>query len=255
MKLTLVHLYPELMNIYGDRGNIEAFKFRLEKRKIQFQVRLLRPQQTLVPGSFDLLFSGGGQDQQQVIISQDLVRHQKVIKQAAEQGIPMLTICGSYQLFGHYFRPFHGPKLKGIGLFDNYTIASKQRQIGNIIINLQARFKSLSTKYVVGFENHSGRTFLGKHCQPLGQVISGSGNNGQDKTEGSVFRQAIGCYLHGPLLPKNPHLADWLIAQALEKKYGKIRLQPLDDRLEWLAQSRAIKRTKKLRRSLLKYIL
>jgi len=254
MQLNILHLYPQLMNIYGDQGNIRTLVFRCQKRGIKTKVINLKPNQALTTSSFDLLFAGGGQDRQQLIMAKDLKRHQKTIKQAVEQGIPMLTICGSYQLFGHYFKPHQGPKLKGISLFNAYTIASEQRKIGNIIVKTTKTYKLQPTPYLIGFENHSGNTYLGKNCQPLGKVKLGFGNNGQDKSAGAIYQQAIGCYLHGSLLPKNPHLADQLIQQALDKKYGKIKLQPLDDSLEWQAHHQAINRTKQLAHPLLKYL-
>jgi len=247
MQLTLAHLYPKLMNIYGDYGNIQALKYRCQQRNIKLNILNIYSNTPLIQGSFDLLFAGGGQDQQQLIIAKDLLTHQQVIHQAADQGIPMLTICGSYQLFGKYFQPFKGPKLPGINIFNAYTIASKQRKIGNIIVKRNSQL-------LVGFENHSGNTFLHKNTQPLGKVQIGYGNNGQDKTEGAVYNHVFGCYLHGSLLPKNPHFADHLIKLALKPKYGNIKLAPLNDSLELTTHRQVINRTKKLSHPLLKYI-
>jgi len=249
MKLVIAHLYPRLMNIYGDRGNIQALTYRCQSWGISTLINQIRPQDPLKPGSFDLLFAGGGQDRQQLIIAQDLQKRKKVLHQASQQGIPMLTICGSYQLFGRYFQPFKGPKLKGISLFDAYTIASKKRKIGNILIKTDF----LQPQTLIGFENHSGNTFLSGSTQPLGQVKIGFVNNGQDKTEGAVVNHVFGCYLHGSLLPKNPHFADHLIKLALEKKYGSLKLKPLNNKLEWQAHQAAVNRTKKLSHPLLKY--
>lgn len=247
MQLTLAYLYPDLMNIYGDQGNIQAFKFRCQHRQIKLIINPIHPKTSLKPGSFDLLFAGGGQDQQQQLISLDLFSRRQVLLKAVLAGIPMLTICGSYQLFGQYFKPSSGAKMTGIGIFNAYTVASKQRKIGNIIIE---------TKWgkLVGFENHSGNTFLQNKTKPLGTVIIGQGNNGQDKTEGAVKINAFGCYLHGSLLPKNPHFCDYLIQLALAKKYGTVLLKPLNDQLEWQAHFSAISRTRKLRHPLLKYL-
>jgi len=254
MQLTLAHLYPRLMNIYGDYGNIQALKYRCQKRKIKLNIFNVYPNTPLVSGSFDLLFAGGGQDQQQLIIAKDLLKHKQVIHQSAKQGIPMLTICGSYQLFGQYFQPFKGPKLPGISIFNAYTIASKKRKIGNIIIKLNTKYQILNTKYLIGFENHSGNTFLQENTQPLGKVQIGFGNNGQDKTEGAVFNNVFGCYLHGSLLPKNPYFADHLIKLALKPKYGNVKLAPLNDSLELTTHQQVINRTKKLSHPLLKYV-
>jgi CobQ-like glutamine amidotransferase family enzyme len=246
MKIIIAHLYPEEMNIYGDQGNIFSLVYRLKQREIQVLVKSIGLNDPLPSGSFDLLFAGGGQDQQQQLISRDLFSRKNVLLKAAQNQIPMLTICGSYQLFGQYFQPFSGPKMTGIAIFDAYTVASQQRKIGNIIIK---------TKWgnLVGFENHSGNTFLLPGTKPLGKVLIGFGNNGLDKTEGAVINNVFGCYLHGPLLPKNPLFCDYLIQLALTNKYGPIKLEALDDQLEWQAHKAAIKRTRKLRHPLLKY--
>lgn len=252
MKLTLVHLYPKHMNIYGDQGNLLALIYRCRQRRIKLLVKPINPGDSLKPGCFDLLFAGGGQDRHQSIVAKDLIKRSKVIKQAVKNHIPMLTICGSYQLFGRYFQPFNGPKLKGIGIFDAYTVADRKRKIGNAVIRLTSKISDL-TSNLVGFENHSGNTFLSGTTLPLGQVIIGSGNNGQDHTEGAVVNQAFGCYLHGSLLPKNPHFADYLIHSALQNRYGSVKLQPLNDQLEWQAHSAAVKRANKLAHPLIKY--
>lgn len=247
MKIIIAHLYPDLMNIYGDQGNVQVLKFRCQQRQINLIIRPVHLNDPLPSGSFDLLFGGGGQDSQQQLITQDLLKRKSVFQKACQNNIPMLTICGSYQLFGRYFQPFSGPKMAGIGIFDAYTVASQQRKIGNIIIK---------TKWgkLVGFENHSGNTFLQNATKPLGKVILGFGNNGQDKTEGAISNNVFGCYLHGPLLPKNPHFCDYLIQLALTNKYGPIKLEPLNDQLEWQTHEAAIKRTRKLHHPLLKYV-
>jgi len=247
MKIIIAHLYPEEMNIYGDRGNIFSLVYRLKQRGIQVLVKSIGLNDPLPSGSFDLLFGGGGQDQQQQIISLDLLKRKNVILKAAQNQIPMLTICGSYQLFGQYFKAYSGAKMTGIGIFDAYTVASQQRKIGNIIIK---------TKWgkLVGFENHSGNTFLLPGTNPLGKVLIGFGNNGQDKTEGAIKNNVFGCYLHGPLLPKNPLFCDYLIQLAITNKYGPIKLKPLDDQLEWQTHEAAVKRTRKLHHPLLKYL-
>jgi len=250
MKLTIAHLYPSLMNIYGDRGNIQTLEYRCKQRNITVSINKIKVKDSLKPGSFDLLFAGGGQDCQQAIIAKDLQTKKATIQKASNQGIPILTICGSFQLFGQYFQPFKSPKLKGIGIFNAYTIASKQRKIGNILI--QTDF--LTPETLIGFENHSGNTYLQDNTQALGKVKLGFGNNGQDKTEGARINNTFGCYLHGSLLPKNPHFADYLIQTALEKKYGSIKLKPLNDTLEYQTHQKAIKRAKKLNSNLLKYI-
>jgi len=245
MKLVIAHLYPEQMNIYGDNGNLAALAFRLKSRGIDFRIRKINLNTPLKNNSFDLLFGGGGQDRQQAAIAPSLIKHKKVILQAAQANIPMLVICGTYQLFGRFFQPFNQPKLTGIGVFDAYTTASHQRKIGNILTQLNPKISS-SPSTLIGFENHSGNTFLGKNCRPLGKVIKGFGNNGFDKTEGAVVNNVFGSYLHGPLLPKNPHLCDYLIQAALKIKYGSVKLETLNDQLEWQAHQAAVKKTKSL---------
>lgn len=238
MKLTIGYLYPDLMNIYGDRGNIIALKKRAGWRGTEVEVRPISIGDEMQPGEIDLYFFGGGQDQQQESVARDLVVSSKgkVIKKDVERGVPLLSVCGGYQLLGEYYQPHSGPKLKGIGLFPTYTIASHQRMIGNIVI--ESQFGKL-----VGFENHSGKTYLKPGAKPLGQVIKGFGNNGEDQTEGCIYKNAIGCYMHGSLLPKNPKLTDWLLKKALELKYGKkAELEPLDDSLEDLAHREAVKK-------------
>jgi len=238
MKLTIGYLYGDLMNIYGDTGNIIALKKRAQWRDIDVEVRNISVGDKLKPNEVDIFFFGGGQDQSQVAVARDLKESGKVkvIKKEVERGVPLLAICGGYQLLGEYYQPFDGPKLPGVGIFPAYTEASDDRMIGNIVID------SILGK-LVGFENHSGKTYLKKGAQPLGKVISGFGNNGEDKTEGCIYKNAIGCYMHGSLLPKNPQLADWLIQKALDVKYGKeIKLEPVDDTLENQAHIAAIQK-------------
>ncbi len=236
MNLTLGYLYPDLMNIYGDTGNIIALKKRAEWRGIQVQVKSISLGDKLTPGQVDLYFFGGGQDQQQDKVAQDIQTKAKVILEDIERGVPLLSICGGYQLLGEYYQPHKGPKLLGINLFPAFTKASYDRMIGNIVID--SEFGKL-----VGFENHSGKTYLKNGAKPLGKVISGFGNNGEDRTEGCIYKNAIGCYMHGSLLPKNPGLANWLLQKALETKYGeKVDLNPLDDELETLAHNTAIQK-------------
>lgn len=243
-QLNIVHLYPDLFNLYADRGNIIALKRRCCWRNIKTQIKNISLNDPLKTSDADLIFSAGGQDKRQLIAAQDLQKKKTTLKKYADKGTPMLLICASYQLFGHYFKTNKGIKIPGISIFDAYTVASLQRKVGNIVVKLNP---SLNSKFqisnrkssdfnLVGFENHSGNTFIKKDSQTcaLTQVIKGFGNNGRDKTEGAVYKNAVGVYLHGPLLPKNPHLADWLIKTALEVKYKKkIKLAPLDDKLEW----------------------
>lgn len=238
MKLIIGYLYGDLMNIYGDTGNIITLKKRCEWRGIDVLIKTFTIGNKLNKGDCDIFFFGGGQDQQQELVAKDLGTSGKgkVIRSEIERGIPLLSICGGYQLLGEYYKPHKSPKLPGIGVFNAYTVASDKRMIGNIVI--ESMFGKL-----VGFGNHSGKTYLQKDATPLGMVVKGFGNNGEDKTEGCIYKNAIGCYMHGSLLPKNPILADWLITKALEVKYGKkIELQPLDDTLETKAHRIAIQR-------------
>lgn len=251
MNLTIGYLYGDLMNIYGDIGNIICLKKRCEWRGIEVEVKSISIGDKLKEGDCDLFFFGGGQDQAQNDVARDLKKKAAVLKVAAEKGVPFLSICGGYQLLGQYYQPFEGAKLEGVGIFPAYTSASNDRMIGNIVIRSslfvnsqkQKNDKRIANHHLVGFENHSGKTFLDKEAKPLGKVIKGFGNNGEDKTEGCIYKNAIGCYMHGSLLPKNPELADWLIEKALEIKYAKeIELKPLNDELENKAHDFAINR-------------
>lgn len=238
MKIVIGYLYGDLMNIYGDIGNIIALKKRAQWRGIEVEIKNISMGDKLKKGDVDIFFFGGGQDQAQELVSVDLVKSGKgrIIKQEIERGVPLLAICGGYQLLGDYYQPHKGPKLPGISLFPAYTLASHDRMIGNIVI--ESMFGEL-----VGFENHSGKTHLKKDAIALGMVNKGWGNNGKDRTEGCIYKNAIGCYMHGSLLPKNPKLADWLLQKALEVKYGKeIKLEPLDDTLELQAHQKGISR-------------
>lgn len=236
MKLRIGYLYGDLMNIYGDTGNIIALKKRAEWRGIEVSIKNISLKDKVKKGDADIFFFGGGQDQSQEIVAKDLQTKGRVIKSEVERGVPLLAICGGYQLLGTYYQPFKGPKLPGTGLFPVYTLAGHDRMIGNIVID--SFFGKL-----VGFENHSGKTYLKKEAKPLGKIIKGFGNNGEDLTEGCIVNNAIGCYMHGSLLPKNPELADWLLQKALEVKYGKaIELKPLDDTLEIRARIAAIQK-------------
>jgi CobQ-like glutamine amidotransferase family enzyme len=245
MLLNICHLYPDLLNIYGDRGNIICLLNRCQWRGIKVKISNISLNDQLKPKKYDLFFGGGGQDRQQLLVSQDLQKKKKALKQEADRGAPILTVCGTYQLFGHYFKAHDKTKIPGISIFDAYTIASNIRKMGNIVVKINPKNLKLShskTLSLVGFENHWGNTFLNKTA-PLGKVIKGGGNNSEDKTEGAVYKNVIGTYLHGPILPKNPHLADWLIKKALEVKYGrKTTLKPLNDSLEWQAHQKAVKR-------------
>lgn len=235
--LNLAHLYPKLLNIYGDMGNIITLKKRCEWRDISLSITNIESGNAINPDEFDMYFMGGGQDLQQVMVSKELQKNKSAFHDAAEQNAVFLAICGGYQLLGEYYQPHEGEKLQGISLLDTYTIAGKKRFIGNVTV----KTNFLTPQELVGFENHSGLTYLKSGTEPLAKTLIGNGNNGQDKTEGARKRNVFGTYLHGSLLPKNPHFADYLIELALEKKYGeKIKLEKLDDTIETRTHSSLI---------------
>jgi lipid II isoglutaminyl synthase (glutamine-hydrolysing) len=248
-------LYPDLMSTYGDRGNITILTKRCEWRGISVEiVPITKSTSYKVIEEIDLLFGGGAQDREQEIVMNDLrVDKGRIIIEKIEDFMPALFVCGSPQLMGNYYEPSIGQRIEGLGIFDMHTIhpgLNTERCIGNIVIQMHwdnilqnSNYVVPATSYVVGFENHGGRTFLGKNATPLARVIKGFGNNGQDKTEGVVYKNALGTYLHGPLLPKNPMIADYIIARALQIKYKEeIPLSPLDDSLELKARSAIAKK-------------
>jgi CobQ-like glutamine amidotransferase family enzyme len=247
MKLVLLHLYPDLMNVYGDRGNIITLERRCAWRGIELEVRSSTLGETFAADETDLIFFGGGQDREQSVVADDLVKHKAAaIKYAVESGAALLSVCGGYQLLGRFFRTGIGEELPGIGLFDAWTVAGPSRCIGNIVLSCDW---DPEQRTLVGFENHSGRTYLGEDSQPLGRVIQGFGNNGEDGTEGALYKTAFGCYLHGSLLPKNPWFADHLLHAAMRRRFGAdAQLSPLDDRLENLAHQTVVSRARQLGR-------
>lgn len=233
MDLRIVHLYPDLMSIYGDRGNVIALERRARWRDIPVEVRAHRAGEQLDPVWGDLYFFGGGQDQGQDVVGADLQGPNGArLKEAIAGGAAVLSICGGYQLLGHEYVPESAPAIPGVGALDVRTVAGKRRYVGNLLVEADGGT-------LIGFENHSGRTYLGPGARPLGRVLVGGGNNGEDKTEGAVQGKVIGCYLHGSLLPKNPWLADRLITWALERRHGTVELAPLDDAAEALAHDQA----------------
>ena len=242
MRLTIGWLYGAKMNIYGDRGNVLALAQRARWRGIAPEVTEIGLGEPIPPET-DIFFFGGGQDQEQVAVSADLrgAKGEAIRRAVEEEGAALLAVCGGYQLLGHEYRPHGGPPLPGIGLFDLVTEAGPERFIGNIVV------ESDELGELVGFENHSGLTFLGAGGKPLGRVRIGRGNNGRDGTEGAVHKHAVGCYLHGSLLPKNPALTDWLIAAGLSRRHGPIELSPLDDRTEEAAHASAVARATRTR--------
>jgi lipid II isoglutaminyl synthase (glutamine-hydrolysing) len=255
MKLKLVYLYGDLMNLYGDRGNIITLERRAAWREIELEVVDVTVGDLIDPRTSDCFFFGGGQDREQEAVSRDLMEgNGDAIREAVEDGAALLSVCGGYQLLGHFFRTGDGVEIPGIGLFDAVTIAGSTRNVGNV--TAESTWEG-ETRTLVGFENHSGRTYLGgagpgtpatdrgkgvdaQGTVPLARVVVGQGNNGEDRTEGARYLNAIGTYLHGPVLPKNPWLADWLLLAALRRRAGPdATLAPLDD-AEELAAHRSI---------------
>lgn len=248
-KLRIAHLYPRLMNIYGDRGNILCLTRRCRERGIDVEVDELGVGDTLASGEHDLIFMGGAQDRDQRRVADDL-RNTKgpALLEAAEANTVILAVCGAYQLFGKHYVAASGEQLEGLGLFDLHTEhpgPADDRLIGNVVAELTEPnrhpepVEGSRSLTLVGFENHGGRTYLGPEAQPLAKVRSGFGNNGKDGTEGARYRNAFGTYLHGSLLPKNPAFADMLVALAL----GETDLPPLDDGIENAAHQAALKLT------------
>lgn len=232
LKLKLVHLYPLFLNIYGDIGNIKVLQNRCEWRGIELEIQQFNIGDTLEEGT-DIFFIGGGQDRQQVEVSEDLQNYKNLLADEYNNNAVFLGICGGYQLMGEYYQPHDAKRLEGIGILDAYTVAGSTRFIGNVTASIDY-IDGCET--LVGFENHSGLTYLRGDTTPMAQVIVGNGNNGQDRTEGARSKNAFGTYLHGSFLPKNPHFADYLIELALKKRYNDdIKLEPLDDSIEYKA--------------------
>lgn len=235
MELKICHLYPDVLNLYGDRGNIMCMLRRLRWRGIDAAVQKLPIGSDISLSGCDLVFIGGGQDFEQAVLLDDLHRgRDREIKAAIEDGVTFLTICGGYQMLGSYYETPDGQHCDFIGALDLCTIGAQKRMIGNY------KFKcsdALGGCEVVGFENHSGQTRLGSGVEPLGSILCGFGNNGEDGTEGAHYKNVFGTYCHGPMLPKNPAFCDLLLSTALSRKYGSVSLPPLDDSLEQQAHN------------------
>src|SRR3979411_2874211 len=231
--LRIAHLYADEMNIYGERRHILTPTMRAQWRGIPVEGRAIGRGPSPDLSDIDLIFWGGGQDRDQELVFTDAAKHKvQAIRAAIDGGAVVLAVCGGYQLLGEYYVTADGKQLPGLGLVDLHTVPGSRRNIGNIVIETSAL--GLDPPTLVGFENHSGKTYLGPGLQPLGRVLRGAGNNGEDGFEGVASGNIFGTYLHGSLLPKNPHLADLLLLRALRRR-GFSRLEPLDDSVEMSA--------------------
>lgn len=240
MELNIYHLYPDVLNLYGDQGNVLCLQRRLQWRGLSAKITEVPIGASFQAGACDLIFIGGGQDFEQEVLLNDL-KGQKTaeLKAAIEDGVAVLAICGGYQMLGQYYKTWDGQQCDFTGALDLYTVGSKTRMIGNYLFSCPELGCEL-----VGFENHSGKTYLGAGVQPLGHVLTGFGNNGEDKTEGARYKNVFASYSHGCLLPKNPALADHILQTALARKYGAAELAPLDDSFEHAAHQSIAARLK-----------
>ena len=231
MKVVVGHLYPDYLNIYADRGNMAVLAQRAAWRGIELEYRTITLGEPLRAGEHDLLYVGGGQDREQALVAPDLAARKPELEEALEGGAALLAVCGGYQLLGGFYRDRSGAELPGVGVFDHHTVAGERRLIGDVLIECELAPGERRT--VAGFENHAGRTILDAHAEPLGRVVAGFGNDGESGFEGCRRGRALGTYLHGPLLPRNPWLADWLLAEAIAHRTGeRPALAPLPDDLE-----------------------
>jgi CobQ-like glutamine amidotransferase family enzyme len=231
VKIAVGHLFPDYLNIYADRGNIAVLTRRAAWRGHEFEVEAIGAGDSLRPGAHDLYYIGGGQDREQELIAPGLAAHGEALREAVSGGAALLAVCGGYQLLGRSYRDQSGGELPGVGLFPLQTAAGERRMIGDVL--LECELEPGERRTLAGFENHAGRTFLDEGAEPLGRLLAGFGNDGESGYEGCRSGRAIGTYLHGPLLPRNPWLADWLLAQALAHRTGEApSFEPLDDSLE-----------------------
>ena len=226
------HLYPDYLNIYADRGNIAVLERRAAWRGHRLEVTALGLDDAIAPGAHDLFYVGGGQDREQLLVATNLAAKADALREAVAGGAALLAVCGGYQLLGRGYRGFHGETMPGVGLLPLETVAGERRMIGDVL--LECELEPGRPRTLAGFENHAGRTRLDPEAEPLGRVLAGFGNDGESGFEGARAGRVIGTYLHGPLLPRNPWLADWLLAQALAHRDGgePPELAPLRDELE-----------------------
>ena len=231
MRIVVGHLFPDYLNIYADRGNMAVLAQRAAWRGHELEVRALGPGDGVRPGEHDLYYVGGGQDREQELIAPALAAMGPNLQEAIEGGAAALAVCGGYQLLGRFYRDRSGDELLGAGVLPLYTVAGERRMIGDVL--LECELEPGEHRTLAGFENHAGRTVLDAGAEPLGRVLAGFGNDGESGYEGCRAGRVLGTYLHGPLLPRNPWLADWLLAQALAHRTGEApELEPLGDELE-----------------------
>lgn len=237
MTVRIGHLYPDHMNLYGDRGNLLALTWRARLRGIAVEIDRLQPGDTIGKGCYDFFFFGGGQDAEQERIYDDFLSIKgESLARELDDGAACLAVCGGYQLLGKHYLAHGGKRIPGLGWLDVHTEAGSTRAIGNVLIEAKLGGHQVE---MVGFENHGGQTFLGEGVASLGRVIAGFGNNGKDGTEGAVVKSVVGTYLHGPVLPKNPALTDWLLARSLVRRYPGYLLEPAPSQFEDAAFSEA----------------
>jgi lipid II isoglutaminyl synthase (glutamine-hydrolysing) len=243
MRLSVGHLYPDYLNIYADRGNIAVLERRAALRGHELVIRAVGLGEP-IEEAFDLLYIGGGQDREQAMIAPDLAVKGNAIRRAVDGGAALLAVCGGYQLLGRGYRGRDGSFMPGAALFPHETVAGERRMIGDVL--LECELEPGERRTVAGFENHAGRTRLDAGAEPLGRVVAGFGNDGESGYEGCRVGRALGTYLHGPLLPRNPWLADWLLAQALAHAADSEppSLEPLDDELEAEAHAVSARRAR-----------
>ncbi len=244
MKLTVGHLYPDYLNIYADRGNMAVLARRASWRGFDLEVVPIGRDEALPPAEHDLLYVGGGQDREQALIAPDIAAKGPVLAEAVADGVVVLAVCGGYQLLGRHYRDRYGSELPGAGLLPLHTVAGERRMIGDALV--ECELEPGERRTLAGFENHAGRTFLDPGAEPLGRVVSGFGNDGGSGFEGCRAGRVIGTYLHGPLLPRNPWFADWLLAQAAAHRTGGDPpvFEPLGDEFEAEAHSVAAARAR-----------
>ena len=243
MKVRVGHLYPDYLNIYADRGNIAVLEQRAAWRGVELSVEAIGVGDRVEPGAHDLYYVGGGQDREQALVARDLAA-KAGLAEAVAAGAAVLAVCGGYQLLGRFYRERSGAELPGVGLLPLHTVAGERRMIGDVLV--ECELEPGQRRTLAGFENHAGQTLLDAGAEPLGRVVAGFGNDGESGFEGCRVGRAIGTYLHGPLLPRNPWLADWLLRQALAHRTGAdpAEFEPLGDALEAEAHAVAASRAR-----------